>query len=176
MCPGFREHSGGSGSLEQQAEESLADAYAVFLALDSLIGGPQGPQVLEMLDHGATPRPEADTTLISAVLLSAFSLFSGKSHETLDAQSLNTRCHPPAFARVNGIIQTARVWCQRYRRSLDLWLTHGRLEEIMNAEENSRLGSEGLWVRQIEFFMSPDGAQYFERLGEQLSRMRPVGT
>jgi hypothetical protein len=77
VCPGFREHSGGSGSLEQQAEESLADAYAVFLALDSLIGGPQGPQVLEMLDHGATPRPEADTTLISAVLLSAFSLFSG---------------------------------------------------------------------------------------------------
>jgi len=170
------EDSGGKGSLEQQAEENLADAYAVFLALDSLICGPQGRQVLEMLDHGATPQPEADTILMSTLLLSAFSFFSGKSDETLDAQSLYTRSHPPAFARVNGIIQTTRAWCQRYRPSLDSWLTQGRLEEIMNAEENSRPGGEGLWVRQIEFFMSPDGAQYFERLGEQLSRMTPVGT
>jgi hypothetical protein len=170
------EDFGGKGSLEQQAEENLADGYAVFLALGSLIGGPQGRQVLEMLGHGATPQPEADTILMSTLLLSAFSFFSGKSHETLDAKSLYTSSHPPAFARVNGIIQTTRVWCQRYSPSLDSWLTQGRLEEIMNAEENSRPGSEGLWVRQIEFFMSPDGAQYFERLGEQLSRITPPET
>jgi hypothetical protein len=170
------EDPGGKGSLEQQAEENLADGYAVFLALGSLIDGPQGRQVLAMLGHDATPQPEADTILMSTLLLCAFSFFSGKSHETLDARNLYTRSHPPAIARVNGIIQTTRVWCQRYKPSLDLWLTQGRLEEIMNAEENSRPGSEGLWLRQIEFFMSPDGAQYFERLGEQLSRMTPPGT
>jgi hypothetical protein len=170
------EGSAGKGSLEQQAEENLADGYAVFLALGSLIGGPQGRQVLEMLGHGATAQPESDTILMSTLLLSAFSFFSGRSHETLDAKSLYTRSHPPAFARVNGIIQTARVWCQRYSPFLDSWLTQGRLEDIMNAEESSRPGSEGLWARQIEFFMSPDGAQYFERLGEQLSRITPPGT
>jgi hypothetical protein len=170
------EDSGGKGSLEQQAEENLADGYAVYLALGSLIGGTQGPHVLEMLGHAETPQREADTILMSTLLLSAFSFFSGKSDETLDAKGLYSRSHPPAFARVHGIIQTARVWCQRYSPSLDSWLTQGRLEEIMNAEENSRPGSEGLWVRQIEFFRSPDGAQYFERLGEQLSRITPPGT
>jgi hypothetical protein len=38
-----------------------------------------------------------------------------------------------------------------------------------------RPGSEGLWARQIEFFGSADGAEYFKRLGEQLSRMPPPG-
>lgn len=165
---------GGRGSLEQQAEENLADGYAVFLTLGFLIGGPQGQQVLEMLGHGETPRPDADTILLSTLLLSTFGFFSGRLHEILDAKSLFTSSHPPAFARVNGIIQTTRVWCQRYSPSLDSWLTQDHLEEIMNAEENSRPGGAH-WVRQIEFFMSPAGAQYFERLGEQLSRITPPG-
>ena len=111
--------------------------------------------------------------LMSVLLLCAFSLFSAKSHEALDAMSLYNLSHPPAFARVNDIIQTTRVWCQRYRPSLDSWITQDRREEIMHAEENLRPGSEGAWERQVEFFMSPDGAQYFDRLGEQLSRMPP---
>jgi hypothetical protein len=165
------EDAGTGGSLELQAEENLADSYAVFLALGSLLDGLYGQQVLQMLGHGATPHPDDDEILMSVLLLCAFSFFSAKSHEALDALSLYNLSHPPAFARVNGIIQTTRVWCQRYRRSLDAWMTQDRLEEIMHAEENSRPGSEGAWERQIEFFMSPDGAQYFERLGEQIARM-----
>lgn len=165
------EDAGTGGSLAQQAEENLADGYAVYLALGSLLDGPYGQQVLQMLGHGATPRPDADTILLATLLLSAFSFFSAKSHEAIDATSLYNLSHPPAFARVNGIIQTTRVWCQRYRASIDSWMTQDRLEEIMHAEENSRLSSEGGWESQTAFFMSLDGAQYFERLGEQLSRM-----
>jgi hypothetical protein len=79
------------------------------------------------------------------------------------------------LARVTGIIQTTRGWCQQSRPQLNEWLTQERLEAIMSAEENSRPGSEGLWARQIEFFGSVDGAEYFKRLGEQLSRMPPPG-
>jgi hypothetical protein len=165
------EDAGTGGSLEQQAEENLADGYAVFLVLGSLLDGLYGQQVLRVLGHGATPCPGADTILMSASLLCAFSLFSPKSHEAPDPASLYDLSHPPAFARVNGIIQTTRVWCQRYRPSLDAWMTWDRLEEIMHAEENSRPGGEGAWESQLEFFMSPDGARYFERLGEQISRM-----
>ena len=163
--------AGMGGSLEQQAEENLADGFAVFHLLGSLLDGPYGQQVLKMLGRAATPHRGADTILMSALLLCAFSFFSAKSHEALDAVSLYSLSHPPALARVNGIFQTSRVWCQRYRPSLDAWMTWDRLEEIMHAEESSRPGSEGAWERQIEFFGSPGGAQYFERLGEQISRM-----
>lgn len=168
------EDFGGNGSLAQQAEENVADSYAVYLALGSLIDGPQGRQVLEMLGHHSPP--DADAILLSALLLSAFSLFSAKSGYSLDAKTVYGLTHPPAFARVNGIIQTTRVWCQQSRPKLNEWLTQERLEAIMGAEESSRPGSEGLWARQIEFFGSAEGAEYFKRLGEQLSRMPPPGT
>jgi hypothetical protein len=55
--------------LEQQAEENLADGYAVFLALVSLLDGPYGQQVLQMLGRRATAQPGADTIPMSVLLL-----------------------------------------------------------------------------------------------------------
>jgi hypothetical protein len=173
-CPRIRASLVGSrigfqvGELEQRrgyrrkrvigTTGNVADSYAIYLALGSLVDGPQGRQVLEMLGHHSPP--DADAILLSALLLSAFSLFSAKSGHSLDAKTVYGLSHPPAFARVNGIIQTTRVWCQQSCPQLNEWLTQERLEAIMSAEESSRPGSEGLWARQIEFFGSADGAEY----------------
>jgi hypothetical protein len=161
--------------LEQQAEENIADSYAVYLALGALIEGPQGQLVLEMLGHRSIPPADADVILVSALLLSAFSFFSAKSSVNIDPKTIYTLTHPPAYARINAILQTTKVWCQQFRPHVDASLTYERLEAIWNAEESSRPGSEGFWARQIEFFLAPDGTQYFKCLAEQISRIRKPG-
>jgi hypothetical protein len=161
------------GSLKQQAEENLADSFAAFFVLGSLIAEPRGGQVLEMLGHHSPS--DADSILLTALLLAVFSLFSAKSDQPLDSITIYELTHPPAIARVSAVIQTARVWCQRYRPELRAFLTQNRIDAIMSAEESSRPGAKGCWARQREFFQSPDGQKYYERLSKLLSQMPNLG-
>jgi len=177
---GFRPESWNSsggveiGSLEQQAEENLADSFAAFFVLGSLIdGGVRGRQVLALLGHHSPN--DAEFILLSAILLSVFSLFSGKSSQPLDGTTIYELTHPPTIARVSAIIQTTRVWCRRYRPGLEAYLTQDRIDAIISAEESSRPDARGSWARQSEFFHSPEGKHYYERLGKLLSQMPQLG-
>ncbi len=162
---------GRAGSLEDQARECLADAYAVYLTLDFLIDGEQRIQILELLGQASTPEGEADEALLSAFLVSVSAFFFARSSAALDKSCIYSATHPPAAARMNGIIQTAKTWCSKRRPALDAWTTLERLEKIIAAAADV-VGWEN-WRGQVTFLASPDGKEYYERLQIQLSQMQP---
>jgi hypothetical protein len=159
------------GSLEDHARECLADACAVYQALGFLIDGGQRTTIAELFGQSSTAQDETDEVLLSAFLLSVSAFFFARPPAALDKSSTSLGTHPPAIVRINGLIQTVRTWCSKYRPALDLSMTHEEVERIMAAAA-AAVGREN-WREQFAFLGSPDGEEYCERLGILLSQIQP---
>lgn len=164
------------GSLTRQARESFADGYAVYLVLHFLIESPQQRDaILERFGKQHMQVEENDKFLLKLLLISAAAYFFTRLQSTLNRTDIYLLTHPPAMSRINGIFQTARVWCQRERPSLNEWLTTERLNDIMRAAEHARTGETGGddLATQIAFLSSPDGREYHVKLAEAFAAMQP---
>jgi hypothetical protein len=159
------------GSLEDHAQECLADACAVYQALGFLIDGEQRTTIAELFGRASTRDGEADAVLLSAFLLSVSAFFFARPPASLGKSSISLGTHPPAVVRINGLIQTVRTWCSKYRPALDLWTTDEEVERIVAAAA-AAVGREN-WREQFAFLESSDGKEYHERLGIQLLHMQP---
>lgn len=157
------------GSLESQAREIAADSCAVYLTLDFLIDSEQRGQILQLLGQ-AIQQNEADEKLLSIFLLSASAFFFVRSPTALDNSRIYTETHPPAAARMNGIIQTARTWCDKLRPGLSASTNQERLENTFAAAATDT----GTWREQMKFLESPDGKEYYGRLIQTLQLHPPA--
>jgi hypothetical protein len=157
--------------MEQQAEEALADSFAVFPALAFLINSDQRGSVLERLSYAGSGEPDA--LLLFAFLLCASS-FLALSSVHVEASNVYDLTHPPAMVRINGVVQTADVWCSKYRPNLTGCLSDQRLIEMLIAVEHAHRIPAGTLQRQAAFLASAEGLTYFSRLQQQLSRMDPL--
>lgn len=161
----------GHGDLDQQAEEALADAFAVFPALAFLINSEQRSNVLERLSYSGSSERDADRVLLLAFLLCASSFLA--SLAVPEAVSVYKRTHPPLVVRINGIIQTATVWAEECRPNLTGCLTDERLNAMLTALEHAHQLPSGTMQGHIAFLASPQGIAYFDLLHQHVSRVDP---
>jgi hypothetical protein len=159
------------GSLEDHARECLADACAVYQALGFLIDGEQRTTIAQLFGQEIAAEGRTDEVLLSAFLLSVNAFFFARPPAAFDRIGYSLGTHPPAVVRINGLIQTVRTWCTKYRPALDLSMTHEEVERIMAAAA-AAVGREN-WSEQFAFLESPNGNEYRERLGICLSQMQP---
>ena len=157
------------GSLDQQAEEALADAFAVFPALAFLITSEQRSNVLERLSYSGSSERDADRVLLLAFLLCASSFLARSP--VPEAVRVYNRTHPLPVVRINGIIQTATVWAEKYRPNLTSCLTDERLNAMLTALEHAHHLPAGTMQGHIAFLASPEGIAYFDLLHQHVSRI-----
>jgi hypothetical protein len=159
------------GGMEQQAEEALADSFAVFPALAFLIDSEQRANVLERLSYAGSSDVDADRVLMLAFLLCASSSLA--LSPVPEAVSVYNRTHPLPIVRINGIIQTATVWAEKYRPNLANCLTDERLTAMLTALEHAHRLPVGTMQGHIAFLASPEGIRYFDLLHQHVSRIDP---
>jgi hypothetical protein len=159
------------GGMEQQAEEALADSFAVFPALAFLINSEQRANILERLSYAESSEIDADRVLLLAFLLCASSFLARSP--VPEAVRVYNGTHPLPIARINGIIQTATVWAEKYRPNLTSRLTDERLNAMLTALEHAHHLPAGTMQGHIAFLASPEGIAYFDLLHQHVSRSDP---
>ena len=155
------------GSIEDQARETQADSYGVYLVLNQLIDTPQRRNILDMLGHSELSEVEANEVLLSLFILSIGSYLFVQSPQAVNAENIYSFTHPPQAARMNSIMQTVETWCNSRYPSLTPWVTHAHFNRCMAAVGEATLDMNGggkNWDEQTSFFSSEQGAQYFSSL------------
>jgi len=154
------------GSMAQQAQEIDADAWAVYLVLSHLVRGQRRESTKTLLGFETASDASIDEVFVASFIVAVAAVLSIFPPSSFDRRTLYELTHPPQAARMNAIMHRVKIWCEQNRPALTSWLTLGRYQALMRAasEAVSELGASSDWSRQEQFFHTPAGAEYFERL------------
>jgi Peptidase family M48 len=162
--------SGDAGSLEEQAFEMDADAYAVYQVLAHLITGPRREQATELLGCVQAHANMQDEALFSSFVVAVGAFLLLLPPASVDPSTIYNRTHPPQAVRMNGIMHSAISWCEQNRPALVPLMTLERFQTIMTIVYKTVSGMNGDsdWNGQTAFLKSDDGSEYSKKLRAQL--------
>ena len=156
-----------TGTLDGQAEESVADAYAVHHIMANMIGGSGRALAITALElHDKTPDAQ-DQVLFACFVIVAAAYLISRTPVDITKQNVYELPYPPQIARLNYIMEAAVAWCRKDRPSLATWMTKGRFEALVRiAIEAMDVNDSATWEAQIAFLHTEAGADYIKKLGE----------
>lgn len=163
------EETPAAGCLAAQAREVHADRYAVYLRLTHLILGDGRIVALDLLEH-RTEDAQSDEVLLWSFVLSVGAFFFARVPAVFSNLTIDSLTHPPQAARMNLVMHAVSAWCRQNRPILERSVTLDRYQALMRVVAEATRGVNGgnHWQDQTIFFLSTDGARYFDRLSVQV--------
>ena len=148
--------------MERQTWEVDADGFAVYLGLNNLIAGEDRPKAIAALGIGAGPVELQDRVLLATFVTALGAHFLSRSPRVVDASTAYTLTHPPPAARMQFVMEHARLWSDQNRPDLWAWMTPSEFQTLMRAAANALWGSDGDtgWSAQVAFLTSDVGRKY----------------
>lgn len=119
-----------SGSIETQAQEIDADAYAIYLGLTNLLRGTGRENALLQLGWKHLPSRDADELLLMCFFMALTSLFCALWPESIELTSIDKLRHPPAPVRIEYAIRTAQTWCDQNGSVPSTWFSAERFRSL----------------------------------------------
>lgn len=154
-------------TLENQAREINADAWATYLVLDHLMRSERRKNALINLWYKNTKDSDsADVILLSLYMISITAFFLIREEGFCDEITVYKISHPPQAVRINEIMRNVQSWCQQNRPTLEKRLTLKRFQEVTFFVKNA-LNKSG-WKQQTTFLKTPNGGDYITQLQEQV--------
>ena len=162
-----------TGSLDSQAQELDADAYAAYLTLSHLVCGDWRQSVLSQLGRGGNPTTECDESLLTIFFLAVMAFFCALWREGVNSASVYRTRHPSPPVRITFVIRVAEMWCGQFGSIPRSWFTPARFQELFRTASGV-IGAEAKqsWDVSMSFLRSPEGAQYDERLLDRFEAIR----
>ena len=156
-----------TGTLDGQAEESVADAYAVHHIMANMIGGSGKALAITALELHDKTLDAQDQVLFACFVIVAAAYLISRTPVDLTKQNVYQLPYPPQIARLNYIMEAAVAWCRKDRPTLATWMTKGRFEALVRiAIEAVDVNDSAMWEAQIAFLRTEAGADYIKKLGE----------
>lgn len=162
-----------SGSIECQAQELDADAYAIYLVLGNFVRGAGRSSALRQLGKQHLESIDADALLLESFFLSLMSLFCARWPVDLNMASIRAFTHPPAPVRIEYAIRVAKMWCEQNQSVSESWFGARRFQTLFRIATEAIGGSAPQqWDDHIHFLMSAECSSYNELLFELFERLR----
>jgi hypothetical protein len=160
--------AGDEGSIELQAHEIDADAYATFLVVNGLLDGPGRPQAIDLLNIGSLPEAGQDLTIFGAFVLAVGAFFYLRVPDALDEVGVYALTHPPFPVRMDNVMRMAITAVKRNREHIAARMTLPRFNGFMQAIALAIHGEKGIsnWDVQVAFLQSDAGIRYVNKLTE----------
>jgi len=162
------------GSIELQAQEVDADAYATWMILNGMLQDPIRQQTANFCGLQSAPHELQDLTFFAAFVLSVGAFFYLRPAAILHKVDVYSRSHPPQVARMHFVMNTA-AWLTRDRQHIVSKMNLDRFRAFMGTIATAVHGPEGLgnWDAQNAFFQTEKGIKYLESLTAAFKNIIP---
>jgi len=162
-----------TGGLDHQAQELVADGFAIYLTLANFLRGGGREGALEQLEQQSLPSVEADEILLKCFFVALASLFCALWPEDIPITEIRQFRHPPAPVRIEYAIRVAIMWCNQYGSVPESWFGAERFRQVFSVASGVVTGTaRKQWDTHIAFLRSEDGAKYDKLLLERFEIAR----
>jgi hypothetical protein len=162
-----------SGSLESQAQELDADAYAIYLALAHFLRGGGRVSLLAQLGRRDSTATDGDELLLTCFFLAVMAFFCARWHENINVNSLGQLTHSPAPVRIEYAIRVGQMWCEQNKSVPASWFDAERFRILFqSAAQVIGTSTRQAWDAHISFLRGEIGTNYDQQLLERFEALR----
>jgi hypothetical protein len=161
------------GSINSQAQELVADGYAIYLLLAHLLRGERRESALAVLGGADMPSLDGDDLLLRCFFLALLGFFCSFWRGCPDIASIYQLRHPPAPVRIKSAIQVTEMWSSQNGSVPQSWFASAKFQGLFSAAaEIIREAAKVEWDIQMAVLRSAEGTQYDAQLFERFEAIR----
>jgi hypothetical protein len=120
------------GTIQSQAQELVADGYAISLGLNYLLREERRRSALALLCHANASNLEGDEILLSCFFVALMAFLCELWRGGTDVTSLDTLTHPPPPVRIKYAVQVAEMWSSQNESLPRSWFEPARFQELFS--------------------------------------------
>ena len=151
------------GRVEDQAEESDADGYAIYFLLTNVFdGSEERNHLLRVLGKEQAPEADQDEILFAAFIMAAAAFIFAQAPQSFTEQDVYERTHPLHVVRLRLMMKAAHAWCDQNRPGLCPRTRGPQFHSLVRLLAGVVTGPDGQarWQEQLQFALSDAGRQY----------------
>lgn len=174
---------GGTGGLDRQAQEVIADTFAVYFAASQLLRGDLRESIVKMLEAERLAATEQDRALLAALISAVGAFMALYLVRPFNPSVIQTASHPGPNTRLAFVMEAIRGWAvdQKIAPELRAWINGDTYRGLMRAalsEADSRAveTTSAHLQAEVQYMATPNGVAHFEALEARYMKLRRTGS